>query len=112
MAKTRKRRIAQAVAVWIRVAKLQVVKDAGKYHITWSGPHLWSHPHLCAVFLGLLKELQDGLELDGLTEELEAVNSALSESIRSAILGKHTHSPVLSKVYITSHNGTDLSLRY
>lgn len=38
VAKTRKRRIAQAVAVWIRVAKLQVVKDAGKNHIifvTW-----------------------------------------------------------------------------
>ena len=69
--------------------------------------HLSSLPHLCAVFLGLLKELQDGLELDGLTEELEAVNSALSESIRSAILGKHTHSPILSKVSnVTSLSGT------
>ena len=48
------------------------------------------------MFLGLLKELQDGLEADGLTEELEVLNTSLSESIRSAILGKHTHSPVLS----------------
>ncbi|CAI7996578.1 Rap guanine nucleotide exchange factor 4 [Geodia barretti] len=73
---TRKKRIARAVAVWINVAKSQLVKDA--------------------VFLGLLKELQDGLEADGLTEELEVLNTSLSESIRSAILGKHTHSPVLS----------------
>lgn len=98
VAKTRKRRVAQAVAVWIRVAKLQVVKDAGMYPITWLDPVSPSHLHFCAVFLRLLKELQDGLELDDLTEELEAVNTALSESIRSAILGKHTHSPVLTKV--------------
>ena len=48
------------------------------------------------MFLRLLKELQDGLEADGLTEELEILTSSLSDSIRSAILGRHTHSPVLS----------------
>lgn len=98
--KTRKKRIAQAVAVWINVAKLQVVKDAGKEcFIFIAMVTVACLSSLCAVFLGLLKELQDGLELDGLTEEMQALDSVLSDSIRSAILGKHTHSPVLSRVW-------------
>ena len=91
---TRKKRIARAVAVWINVAKSQLVKDAGLLHPFMSDPAHWPRPP--AVFLSLLKELQDGLEADGLTEELEILNNSLSESIRSAILGKHTHSPILS----------------
>ena len=101
---TRKKRIARAVAVWINVAKSQLVKDAG---ITLSLPLPLSFPlslppslppslSLSLVFLRLLKELQDSLEADSLTEELEILDSSLSESIRSSILGKHTHSPILS----------------
>ena len=72
---TRKKRTARAVAVWVRTAKSQLVKDA--------------------VFLKLLQELQDGLEEDRLKEEQDILNVSLSESIRSAILGKHTQSPIL-----------------
>ena len=53
-------------------------------------------PSLLQVFLKFLKELQDGLDADGLSEELEILDSSLALSIRSDILGKHTHSPILA----------------
>ena len=72
---TRKKRISRAIVVWIRTAQSQLVKDP--------------------AFLKLLREVQDGLEEGGVPEELDVINTALSESITRAALGKNTPSPIL-----------------
>ena len=71
----RKKRLSRTIVVWIRTAQAQLVKDP--------------------AFLKLLRDVQDGLEDRGLPEELDIINSALTESITRAALGKNTPSPVL-----------------
>lgn len=53
-----------AVSIWIMTGKAELVKDA--------------------VFLELLKVIQDGLSKDTLEEQLTVLNSSLARSIRSA----------------------------
>ncbi len=55
-------RIAEAVALWIRTARAELVKDS--------------------TFLKALTQLQDMLMKDGLLEALQVLNTSLSESIR------------------------------
>lgn len=57
-------RVAGAMCIWILTAKAELVKDK--------------------VFLELLKEIQDCLAKDGLTEQLKALTTCLAESIKSS----------------------------
>jgi len=57
-------RVAGVVRLWIKTSKAELVKDA--------------------TFLKLLRELQDCLSKDSLTEEVELLNSSISDSIRGS----------------------------
>lgn len=61
---TKKRSVAQAVSLWIRVARAELIKDA--------------------TFLKLLTQLQDALSRDKLLHELKTINVSLADSIRGA----------------------------
>ncbi len=56
-------RVAEATSIWINTGKAELVKDA--------------------VFLQLLRDIQDGLAKDSLKEQQDLLNTSLADSIRS-----------------------------
>ncbi len=56
-------RVAEATSIWINTCKAELVKDA--------------------VFLQLLRDIQDGLAKDSLKKQQDLLNTSLADSIRS-----------------------------
>ena len=66
-------RVANAVCIWLKTANAELVKDV--------------------TFLKLLRELQDSLPKDGLTQQLTELTSSLATSIKSSNTTSSSSSP-------------------